>query len=104
MRPDFAGAALAALFAAPATAHIPERCHDLVAERIAAQKAAIEGFEALSEFVFARMPMFMIEQAVADASSVLSAKSLAELRLVKCIVAEQHRKWPASRIVPWSFR
>ena len=82
------GAALAALFAAPAAAHIPKRSHDLVAERIAAQKAAIEGFEALSELVFAHMPMFMIEQAVADASSVLSAKFLAELGLVECIVAE----------------
>lgn len=81
------GAAVAAIIAtAPAAAHIPERCHPLVAERTAANEAAADGFEALADMVFARLPMFMIEQAVLEASELLKDNALAELRLVECMV------------------
>ena len=72
--------------ATPAAAHIPERCYPLVAERTAANEAAADGFETLADMVFKRMPMFMIEQATLEASKLLKENSLAELRLVECMV------------------
>ena len=36
--------------------------------------------------VFARVPMFMIEQAMLDASKFLKDNALTELRLVACMV------------------
>ena len=62
------GAVVAIMAAAPAAAHIPERCYPLVAERTAANEAAADGFETVANMVFDRMPMFMIEQAVLEAS------------------------------------
>ena len=80
----------ATLFTAPAEAHIPEQCHDLAAELVATERNFIEPLEALAEAVFARMPMFMIEHAMAEFTSALVARTLAEERLTKCIVgAEQ---------------
>ena len=36
--------------------------------------------------VFGRLPMFMIERAVLEASELLKDNALAELRLVECVV------------------
>ena len=78
--------ALTVAIAVPAAAHIPERCYSLVAERTAANEAAADGFETVADMVFARMPMFMIDQAVVEASELLKENAFAELRLVECMV------------------
>ena len=90
-RPIFALAltvamAMAMAMAIPAVAHIPKHCYDLVAKRMTANEAAANGVETLADMVFARMPMFMIDQAVVEASELLKENAFAELRLVECLV------------------
>lgn len=80
-------AAIAAIItAAPAAAHIPERCHDRAAELIATEGGFIKALDDLGEMILDRMPMFMVEQAMANFTGELVAKTFAEERLTKCIV------------------
>lgn len=54
--------------------------------RTKANKAAANGFEALADMVSARMPIFIIEQGVVEASELLKENALSELRLIECVV------------------